>query len=319
MSETAIVLICDENYVVPTLGTALSARMNISDPEVRVIIYVVGISPSWSASFKDSLMVRNIEVEWIVLPMLSELRNHHRDRYLPPITLARFWLAEILPKGITQFLYIDGDIMVDKSLDNFLQMPPPEGIIIAAPDNLQMFLGEWSKSGKKDLEYMASISVGKNDYFNSGVIFTLRDTWVEFSYRAMEFMKNHSDLCRSSDQSALNHAAAGKVHIIPQRYNFQSEHMMIAGNKNISPSPIIYHFTGGPKPWIRADWPWSEYFNRYYRIAESICKDFNLGPGEPPVDQTLAGVAHRRRFQIRQKWVYPWRRFCRRQKLKRLL
>ncbi|SFM98648.1 glycosyltransferase family 8 protein [Methylobacterium pseudosasicola] len=319
MCEIAIVTICDAAYLVPTLSAAMSARANIHKVEVAVIIYALGEEPEWASQFQKDLSSLAIQVKWISLPGLSDLSKYHRDRYLPPITLARFWLTEILPQHIKRFLYIDGDVMVDNNLDELLSFVPPVGRIVAAPDNLQLFVNELSWSGRNDIEYLASISVDRSKYFNAGVIYTLRETWADAAPRAMAFMKSNAELCRSSDQSAINHVCAHSAILISQRYNFQSEHMMIMEKESRALEPFIYHFTGGPKPWVKADWPWEEYFNRYYREAELIGSKYGVISGSPPAIQTLAGTRHRQRFKFRQRFFYPWRKKFRSQQLRKLI
>ena len=38
---TAVVLLCDGNFLVPTIGTAIAARSQISDPAVGIFVYVL--------------------------------------------------------------------------------------------------------------------------------------------------------------------------------------------------------------------------------------------------------------------------------------
>ena len=47
MSKAAIVLICDNNYLIPTVASALSARANTARDAADVIIYVLDRRPSW--------------------------------------------------------------------------------------------------------------------------------------------------------------------------------------------------------------------------------------------------------------------------------
>ena len=319
MSKAAIVLICDNNYLIPTVASALSARANTARDAADVIIYVLDRRPSWKEQGVACLAKAGLHLQWVDIPEYQDLARFHRDRYLPPITLARFWIDRFLPEGTDRFLYIDGDVMVDDNLDTLLSQPPEHGKIAVAPDNLQVFTGEVGKSIEREQQYLDGIGVPCNDYFNAGVVYTSVRPWKEIVPEAIRFFKEHPERCRSSDQSALNHAARGRTVMLSQTFNYQTEHMMIRDPRTTGQRVKIFHFTGGPKPWIAPGWPWDDYFNRFYRQAEALCAEFDVLLPKAPVAQTDAGVSHRRRFRQRQTWVYPWRRLSRRKALDKLL
>ncbi|MER9016510.1 glycosyltransferase [Mesorhizobium sp. M0768] len=315
---SAIVLICNENYLLPTFSTALSADRHTAT-NVPVYIFVVNSDPGWASQFDRAVAGTKIRIVAVQLPQLEEAARFHRDRYLPPITLARFWLDGLLDQEIDRFFYIDGDTMVDAELDSLLAMRPPPGRIMAAPDVIRMFMDEKSRGKKRDLAYLNGLGCDADSYFNAGVIYTSREAWNSIVPQALEFLVEHPELCRSSDQSALNHAARGRVAMLPLTYNYQSEHMMILDPRRNGFAPVVWHFTGGPKPWDRSGWPWGEYFNRFYRMAVLQLMDCHVKPPKPPEAQVRAGVSHRRRTKNRLNWVYPWRKITRKGKILRLL
>lgn len=315
---SAIVLICDRNYLAPTFSTALSADRHTA-AEVPVFIFVVNCDPAWTEQFGRVVSGTNIRIVAAHLPQLEEAAQFHRDRYLPPIALARYWIEGLLDPEIDRFLYIDGDTMVDGGLDSLLSTTPPPGKIMAAPDVIRMFMDEQSRGKKHDLAYLDGLECSPADYFNSGVVYTSREAWNSIVPQALDFLMEHPELCRSSDQSALNHAARGRVAMLPLTYNYQSEHMMVLDPRRNGFSPVIWHFTGGPKPWDAPGWPWDEYFNRFYRMAALLLMDCDVQTPKPPEAQMRAGIAHRRRAKNRLNWIYPWRKVTRRSKILRLL
>jgi lipopolysaccharide biosynthesis glycosyltransferase len=315
---SAVVLICDENYLLPTFSSALSADRH-TGRDVPVYIFVTNSSPEWTRQFDGIVAGTKIRIKAAHLPQLAEVAQYHRDRYLPPIALARFWIDGLLEPGIDRFLYIDGDTMVDGELDSLLASRPPAGEMLVAPDVMRMFMDEWNRSKKLDLAYLSGLQCGAGDYFNSGVIYTSRTAWNSIVPKALEFLMEHPELCRSSDQSALNYAARGRVAMLPITYNYQSEHMMVLDPRRNGFSPIIWHFTCGPKPWDAPGWPWDEYFNRFFRMAVLLLSECDVEPPRPPEAQVSAGLAHRRRTKNRLNWVYPWRKLTRKRKVLQLL
>ncbi|WP_394886133.1 glycosyltransferase family 8 protein (plasmid) [Mesorhizobium sp. AaZ16] len=315
---SAIVLICDKNYLLPTFSTALSADRN-TEADVPVYVFVVNPEPGWTSQFDRAVEGTKIRIKAAHLPQLEEAARFHRDRYLPPIALARFWIDGLLEPGVDRFLYIDGDTMVDGKLDSLLAVRPPIGKIMAAPDALRLFMDEKSRGWKREVAYLNGLECDAESYFNSGVIYTSRKAWNGIVPKALDFLTEHPELCRSSDQSALNHAARGRVAFLPLTYNYQSEHMMVLDPRRNGFSPVIWHFTAGPKPWNAPGWPWDEYFNRFYRTAALLLMDCDVKTPKPPEAQMRAGIAHRRRVKTRLTWVYPWRKITRKGKILRLL
>jgi lipopolysaccharide biosynthesis glycosyltransferase len=317
--RAAIVLISDQNYVLPTFSAALSADHHTKGEDIAICMFVVDAEEAWARQFDEAVAGTKIKVSAARLPQLAELARHHRDRYLPPIALARFWIDSLLDPDIDRFLYIDGDTMVDGELDSLLATAPPAEGLMAAQDFVNVFIGEISRGKKHDLAYLEGIACRADTYFNSGVIYTSREAWNDIVPVAVKFLIDHPERCRSSDQSALNHAARGRVTTLPLRYNYQSEHMMVFDPRKRSIEPAIWHFTGGPKPWNAPGWPWDESFNRFYRMAEKRLQGSAVTAPVPPEAQTKAGLAHRRRTKTRLTWIYPWRKFTRRSKILQLL
>jgi len=317
----AVVLVCNELYILPTLSTALSARLNIARDDISVYIFVVDATPEWAAPINALTMAEGISVTGVHIEEFELLSVGHTDRHLPPVALARFFIHKLLPKTVDRFLYLDGDMFVADELDSLLHISPPAGGAMVVADNLQLFGGEYSRVMGADEAYFTGLSVTRDHYFNSGLLYSRCDTWDSISATAVEFLKTHRAACRSSDQSALNYALRDSAVFISQRYNYQSEHMMLRDPRKSGETAAVYHFTGGPKPWDEASWPWDESFNAYFRRAEAMLEPVKSLVQFPkaPASQTQEGREHRARFKFRQNFVYPWRQITRRLKLDKLL
>ncbi len=311
----AVVLICDPNYVIPTLATALSVARHTRN--VPVFFFVVGGDPEVIDAIASAVSDTPIRVRAAELSRSEELLGTHCDRYLPPIALARFWLDELLDPEIDRFLYLDGDIMVDGELDSLLAAAPPDGGIMAVPDALSIYIGDRGRGRAGDLAYLAGLDCAAERYFNSGVLYVSRAAWAEIVPAAKAFLLEHPERCRSSDQSALNFAARDRVQLLPLRYNYQSEHMMVFDPRRRGMRPTIWHFSSAPKPWDAVGWPWEGTFDRYYREAAALLAPGAIPEPETPPAQALAGLTHRRRARFRLAWLYPWRRLTRRSRILR--
>ncbi|MER9726084.1 MULTISPECIES: glycosyltransferase [unclassified Mesorhizobium] len=315
--KAAVVLVTDQNYFLPTFATALSADAHTGG-DISIYLFVVNAKQAWLQQFGAAVSGTKISIKAASFPQLAELSRFHRD-VVPPIALARLWIGSLLEEDIGRLLYIDGDTMVDDELDSLLAISPPEHGLMAVPDFMRIYIDEMSLSKGKDIAHLRDLGCSPTAYFNSGVIYASKNAWNSIASSAIKFLREHPDRCIASDQSALNHAAQGNVYFLPLRYNYQSEYMMALDPRELGFKPTIWHFVGAPKPWDAPGWPWDEYFNKFYRQAESVLRNCSVTLPVPPKAQIVAGLSHRERNRFRMKWVYPWRRYTRRRKILSLL
>lgn len=317
--KNAVVLICDKNFFLPSFATALSARRNLTRKDVMLCILVSDADPAWCQDLRDVTEAQGITVLPASVPEISDLRKHHADRYLPVATLLRFWVDRFLEPSVERFLYLDGDILVDGNIDAMFEAEIPDHGFLAAPDTVSLCLNDFGKGPKREKSYLEGLGIANGSYFNAGVIVANRSSWRKISKAAIGFLVENGQLCRSSDQSALNAVARSQWRPLSLRWNYQSDHMTILDPRGEDNRPVIWHFTGAPKPWHKAGWPWDDSFNWAYREAEKLLAGKNVPAPMPSAAQLEAGEAHRRRARLRLKWVYPWRRFTRRRKIRALL
>ncbi len=309
--RNAVVLICDKNFFVPTFATALSAGENLTRDDTCVQVLVTDGDQRWCSQFGSLTAQLRISIAPAPVPEIAALQRYHRDRYLPAVALSRFWLHRFLAPEIERFLYLDGDILVDGSLDDIFDAEIPEGGMLAAPDTVCLCVNELGRGPQREKVYLQRLGVKEDSYFNSGVILASRRGWSQIAEKAVNFLVENSELCRSSDQSALNAVAGHLCRPLSLRWNYQSDHMTLLDPRSIGVKPVIWHFTGAPKPWHRPEWPWDESFNRAYRKAQQLLADLNIEDPKPSPAQLKAGLAHRRRARLRLRWFYPWRQFTR--------
>ncbi|MDZ4792081.1 MAG: glycosyltransferase [Hyphomicrobiales bacterium] len=247
----AVVLICDTNFILPSFATAISARANVSLDNTPVVIFVTDATEATLAALKPAAQSRNIELIAAQIPEIEAFKSTHRDRFLPVAALSRFWVDRFLPSHVDRFLYLDGDILVNPSIDELLMAPIPEGGILTAPDTVALCADEIGPAPRREKAYLDGLGSTFDDYFNSGVLLADRSGWRAIADDAMAYLRDHPEKCRSSDQSALNAVTKGKRGMLSLCWNYQSDHMTVLDPRTIGVEPAIYHFTGGPNLGIR--------------------------------------------------------------------
>lgn len=320
MAKYAVAVIGDENYIIPSVATALSARRNIERKDVDVNVYVVAEKKQIPIDdVRVRLASKELNVFFVEISSLDQLQTVHTDRSVPVSALSRLWLQHFLSEDIERFLYLDGDTLVGGPIDEIFDLAIPENGFLAADDCLCLYESEWRQPHRYWGEYIRSIGIEWKNYFNTGVLLVDRRGWDQMARQALEFLAANSHLCRSSDQTALNVVGRDHRARLPLRWNYQTEHMMIVDPREVGIKPAIWHFTGGPKPWEITEWPWGEEFNWAFRQAEELLRGLDLP--RPPVNTVMfeEGRKHRQRQRSLQRWRFLYRRCTRARKIKAAL
>ncbi|MFR5664731.1 MAG: glycosyltransferase [Enterocloster bolteae] len=178
-------------------------------------------------------------------------------------TYYRLLAAEILPHDIDRILYLDADIIVDGSLDEFYNIDFCGNAAAVCADTIANF--------KEDIRSRIGLSK-EGTYFNAGVILLNMTVWREVVTRekVVEILQSGKSF-PFHDQDILNLLLdKNLVYVNAFVYNFE---VVLARDyseyyKNIilplKQKPIIYHYAGDQKakPWNMgyncAD------FNKYY-------------------------------------------------------
>lgn len=191
-------------------------------------------------------------------------------------TYYRLILHEVLPINIKRILYLDVDIIVNKSIVNFYNQ---------SLDNYFCIVCEDIAISRKDERLYKSLGINKNEkYFNAGVILYNLDLFREnikvkdifkFAYERGEKLKYH-------DQDILNYFLKNKVKFEDYKiYNMTSLGMKQnkLKYKFIYDNTVIIHYAGLLKPW-NSDYgnePFGELFWKYtkktpYRYSHPLLR-----------------------------------------------
>lgn len=160
----------------------------------------------------------------------------------------RLFMTRILPDTIEKVLYLDGDIVVRKSLLPLWNSDLTDYAIAGVLD--------WCTEAPElydRLQYDPALR-----YVNSGVLLINLRFWRENEVLPtfVEYIQNNYDHLILQDQDVLNYVFRERKLILPLEYNFQQDLLMTVfyhKYKDLILStikdPVILHFSGSIKPW----------------------------------------------------------------------
>ena len=133
--------------------------------------------------------------------------------------LARLFAAELLPKTVERFLYLDSDMIVRHSLLPLFET----GLDRTASEKPAK--PEAAKEGRLAAvcaEPTIYRDISEGPYFNSGMMLIDRGRWMEekITDRCMEYYRKKNGTLSFVDQDILNAVLSGKVKFVSQRWNF---------------------------------------------------------------------------------------------------
>ncbi|MBO5524097.1 MAG: glycosyltransferase [Roseburia sp.] len=178
-------------------------------------------------------------------------------------TYFRLLMPALLPSNIERFLYLDVDVIINKSLREFYMMNFSGNDCIVCEDIL---MNRVHKSYY--LENFEDLKDRSFTYFNAGImLWNLRQ--VRENYHITTYIQTlikYMPVLECLDQDILNVVHCGKTLTVPwQQYNLQ---ISIAAQKHFPVDTVrsmshIIHFCG-PKPWDP-----NVNFEEYYHIKDS--------------------------------------------------
>jgi lipopolysaccharide biosynthesis glycosyltransferase len=168
------------------------------------------------------------------------------SQYFTAAAYIRLFLTEFLDPSIRRILYLDGDLIVRKDIQELWETDLKGAFVGVVPEPRSI------PEGSEPSVY---------PYFNSGVMVVDVDRWRKENVLPpfLEHVKNNPGRLPHHDQDVLNHVFAGKVRLMDYRWNFQSrwasmEPESFAMNsetfRRVRRSPYIVHFATKYKPWI---------------------------------------------------------------------
>lgn len=276
MREVDIVLVMDQNYLIPTSVTIWSAILNKKESShycFHIICnkFTPDIKYKLRAFESESVKVELIECKTYGF---DKLHNPSKSSYCvaSPTALLKFKIADLLPTK-EKALYIDGDVIIRSDLSKLFETNLSYYFAGVVPDTGSLYSNNpIVKKYKK--------------YFNSGLMLLnlqkLRE--CQASQTLFELKKNSSNESLM-DQNVFNEFFNGRVKLLDVSYNvlyvnlvrsrdkftieqfnkkFKTKHQAL---ESISQTAKIVHYSSKDKPWKYSNVPlsdeWLDYYYKY--------------------------------------------------------
>lgn len=201
-------------------------------------------------------------------------------------TYYRLFLTELLPPDVCRVIYLDGDLIVMRSLRELWSLDMHDCAIGAVPDSYNNRPDPYNR-----LHYPQSMG-----YFNAGVLLINIDYWRRNDVLRLFFecASSKADRLSCHDQDILNYVFRTVKLLLPLKYNMLNEYWFDVRHSVVSwefdsqirdgqQSPVVVHFTGLPKPWFsNCRHPFKCEFERYRAMT----------PWRSNKESRWGGVAH---------------------------
>ena len=276
-------MICDEDYVMPTC-VALHSLIAHKDPETKLHIHIVtsNISP------KNRERLQAFDREDVTTNIIAKdadalFSNYHefKEGAMCVASLAalfKFMLPDLL-EGLDKVLYLDGDIIVRKPLEE-----------LYATDIAGYYAAAIIDSGR--LYFPTPWNQRFPAYFNSGVMLLNLEKLRQENVPAI-LLKTKMELEDASlmDQNVFNIVFENKVRLLPNRYNLMAVnltrtkkgwkiedlnelyHSSYRNKNELYKDAVIVHYSSKDKPWKDRDNALSDLWIDEYLETSNIDHD----------------------------------------------
>ena len=306
MKEKIDIAACpDKDFVMPTGVMMFSVCIN--NPDVDIDFHII-IDESVTKDEQQDLMDSICMFEGKTV-LFYYFKNRSGIQF--PIiceshlTLAayyRLYITDVLPSSINKVLYLDGDVIIRRSLKELWDMDLSGYALAAVPDMRVGTIDRYDVLG-----YSKSLG-----YFNSGVLLINLAYWRQHQVTKLfnEFIRNRSEAILYYDQDVLNYIFREQKMTLPIKYNFQ--HGFLWKNPQYDWSkygeeviearkdPVIVHFTGN-KPW-RLSYdpnPFRSTFLKYQKMTRWKGFTIDLRPYPMKVRHFFGNILRRMRIRPR--------------------
>ena len=160
-------------------------------------------------------------------------------------------MADLLPE-LDRAIYLDTDTLVRTDLSPLFAFDlegRPTGAV--ADGSFPTFAEAIERGGENG--YRGRGFQGDLPYVNAGMLLLDLERWRAdgIAKAILDDIRKHQDNYRFGDQSGINAALAGRITLLPSRWNVLRRRIT---NRQRIPDPAIVHFHGGVKPWNSSVW-----------------------------------------------------------------
>lgn len=259
--EYPVVLICDNNYVIPT-AVAVRSMIDSFRRKGKLVVCIIacGVDDKNKALFRK-MKRRNVEIRIIDYDTEDLTRFREQGYYVTETALVKFCIPRLLPE-YDKILYIDGDVLIQRDVTDIYETDIDRYYTAAIEDMVGVVFNGLHKR------------LGLTRYFNSGVLYLnakkLRDEELEEKLFAVK--KAHPEYW-CMDQDVFNDVFSMKVKFLPQKWNLMMSNLLqmqeqkrltmdkinsffgtnYRNFKDMEHEACIIHLTNEKKPWKYSD------------------------------------------------------------------
>jgi lipopolysaccharide biosynthesis glycosyltransferase len=265
-----IFISADDKYTHP--AQVMLTSFFINNNSEKHTVYFLHNNTQQSNIVKLENIVKRFNSNFVPVQITMEsFKNFIATERFPVNIYYRLTIPSLLPETEKRALWLDVDLVVNDSLENFYYQDFEEKAFVACKDI------------ENREEHLKKLGLSPNiDYINSGVIlfnlpvmrkYTLNDYY--------NFFNSHKDVIVWPDQDILNGVFANKIKVLDNDiYNVQVSNWRFKGGIDLTKSTII-HYIGNNKPWFKeytnsAAANWDKYhaltFNKgnFYILSQKI-------------------------------------------------
>ena len=259
-----VCMITDNNYCLPTMTAIQSIISNSNNDNVKINVLANNVDEIIQKQIQ-CLQTECVKINIVQVNDYEE--NIEEHRYVSKSALLKFKIPYIF-ENLDKILYLDTDIIVQKSLSHFYNIELGDRYVAVVEDMVVV---------KEQKE--RNVEIVHSHYFNSGIMLMnlklLREEKIP--EKLMEDKKTHKS--RYMDQDSLNRVLAGNAIWLEPIYNllisnFRYSFDDIADFYNlpskevnsIVKNAVIIHLAGAVKVWDSIDAEGFKYWYPYFKI-----------------------------------------------------
>ena len=280
MLEYNICYSSDSNYA-EQLAVSMASVLSNAKKQENINFYVLdgGLSTQDKQNIELLKNIKDFSINYVEIneddfkscPILKDKDEKYSSYHVTLPTYFRFKLASLLP-NVGKILYLDCDVIVRNSLEEFYTMPVKDSAAL-------MILDAESKQESKRIEY--------KNYFNAGVMLINLDYWRKNNVekRLFDYAKENADTILWQDQDVINIVLQNEIKKVSEKWNFQYFLYEKIDVKKLSEIKV-FHLAGRFKPWlIPFEHPVYDYY--YYYLFMTPWKNKAIQYKEMAMGKTL--------------------------------
>lgn len=316
MNYINLVLICDDEYIVPTMVTLYSIFQSKNSTSSIVANIIVTTQNRENYAIINKLEREDFKVNIIYesLDKVKHLDSHREETYCSATksALLKFFISDLI-KGIDKVLYLDGDILVRKDLTELYAIDVSDYYSAVVIDSGKLYSGR-------------EIVKNTKNYFNSGVMLLNIERMKSVTGELISTKLNQQDKILM-DQDVFNEVIGSNILTLPIKYNFlftnlarscdkfgigdlnNLYHTNYANIREIYMDSYILHFSSKDKPWKCTKAPMARKWYECYRAMKRElcnCEDIETIKNfeeDLPKDLNLQNAIRGKEFDVERQFI----------------